>query len=308
MIVFMKETIRQLAIIGPTASGKSDLAVTIAKEIDATVLSLDSLSLYKEIDIASAKPTLLEQDGIEHLGIDLLYPNEPFDVTLFAELYRNAYARAQKKSKNLIIVGGTSFYLKILIDGISTLPTVDQETAGKIRQAMLDKDKAYKILCDLDPLYMENIALGDSYRIEKALTVFHLTGKTPTDYFRDNPPQSAIVGTLPLYRITVEKSLLRERIRKRTTGILEDGLIDEVAFLEKKYSRKPHCMKAIGIKETLDYFDGYYSRAELEEKITTNTARLAKRQTTFNRSQFGEHTALESIDLKERILKDFREK
>jgi len=236
MIAPMKETIRQLAIIGPTASGKSDLAVTIAKEIDATVLSLDSLSLYKEIDIASAKPTLLEQDGIEHLGIDLLYPNEPFDVTLFADLYRNAYARAQKKSKNLIIVGGTSFYLKILIDGISTLPAVDQETAEKIRQAMLDKDEAYKMLCNLDPLYMEKIAPGDSYRIEKALTVFYLTGKAPSNYFRGNPPQSAIVGTLPIYRITVEKSLLRERIRKRTTAMLEDGLIDEVAFLEKKYS------------------------------------------------------------------------
>jgi tRNA dimethylallyltransferase len=308
MIAPMKETIRQLAIIGPTASGKSDLAVTIAKEIDATVLSLDSFSLYKEIDIASAKLTLLEQDGIEHLGIALLYPNEPFDVTLFADLYQNAYARAQKKSKNLIIVGGTSFYLKILIDGISTLPTADKDTAKRIREAMQDKDGAYKMLCDLDPLYMEKIAPGDSYRIEKALTVFYLTGEAPSDYFRGNPPQSAIVGALPIYRITVEKSPLRERIRKRTAAMLEDGLIDEVAFLEKKYSRKPNCMKAIGIKETLDYFDGYYSRLELEEKITTNTARLAKRQTTFNRSQFGEHAAYESVELKERILKDFREK
>ena len=302
----MNETIKQLAIIGPTASGKSDLAVSIAKEIGAAILSLDSLSIYKEIDIASAKPTPAEQGGIQHLGIDLLYPDQSFDVTLFAEIYREAYTQAEAEGKNLIIVGGTSFYLKVLIDGISSLPATDEATAKRIQEAMRDKDEVYKMLDTLDSDYMKNITLGDRYRIEKALTIFYLTGKTPSRYFKENPPQSAISGTLPIYRIAVEKSLLRERIYSRTSKMLEKGLIDEVATLEKKYTRKPNSMKAIGIKETLDYLDGRYTKSLLIEKISTNTARLAKRQTTFNRSQFTEHLSLEVDGLREKILEDVR--
>lgn len=109
---------------------------------------------------------------------------------------------------------------------------------------------------------------------------------TPTAYFRDHPPASVINGSLPIYQIDIERELLRKRIGLRTVQMLKEGLIDEICMLEKKYTRSPNCMKAIGIKETLDYLDGVYDRKMLAEKITTNTARLAKRQTTFNNSQF----------------------
>ncbi|MBN2721981.1 MAG: tRNA (adenosine(37)-N6)-dimethylallyltransferase MiaA, partial [Campylobacterales bacterium] len=106
----MKKIPTQLAIIGPTASGKSALAVRLAKEINGIVLSLDSLSIYKDIDIVSAKPTILEREGIEHFGIDILSPNEPFDVTIFIELYKKVYNEALSNNTPLIIVGGSSFY------------------------------------------------------------------------------------------------------------------------------------------------------------------------------------------------------
>jgi len=101
------ENIKQLAIIGSTASGKTSLAVKVAKQLDAYILSLDSLSIYKEIDIVSAKPTKEEQDGIQHFGIDTIYPNEAFDVTTFIKLYNKVYSKCIKESKNLVIVGGT---------------------------------------------------------------------------------------------------------------------------------------------------------------------------------------------------------
>ena len=304
MMAPMNQTIKQLAIIGPTASGKSSLAVSVAKEIDAVILSLDSLSLYKEIDIASAKPTPQERAGIHHYGIDMIYPDNTFDVTLFAKLYQEAYSDAEKKGKNLIIVGGTGFYLKSLIDGISSLPPKHPTVSQKVQEAMSDRDDAYRMLSTLDPRYMHKISAGDSYRIQKALEIFYATGDTPSLYFKDNPPLPVIQGQIPLYRILTEKSHLRSRIRTRTAYMLQNGLIDEIAYLEKKYSRLPHCMKAIGIKETLMYLDGAYGKSALEEKISINTARLAKRQTTFNQSQFENHLALDIENLKKRILQE----
>jgi len=278
--------IQQLALIGPTASGKTALSIKIAQKMNAYILSIDSLSIYKEIDIVSAKPTLEEREGIEHFGLDHLYPNESFDVTTFIKLYHEVYNKASKEGKNLLIVGGTSFYLKMLIEGISTLPNISETTRNESKKHLLDLQKAYQWLHDADPEYMSKIESNDPYRIEKALHIYLETTLTPTEYFNQFPPQPTITAPLPIYQIDIERDKLRERIALRTKIMVEDGLIDEICALEKKYSRIPNCMKAIGIKETLAYLDGIYDKKLLIEKITTNTARLAKRQKTFNNSQF----------------------
>jgi len=278
--------IQQLALIGPTASGKTALSIKIAQKMNAYILSIDSLSIYKEIDIVSAKPTLEEREGIEHFGLDHLYPNESFDVTTFIKLYHEVYNKASKEGKNLLIVGGTSFYLKMLIEGISTLPNISETTRNESKKHLLDLQKTYQWLHDADPEYMSKIESNDPYRIEKALHIYLETTLTPTEYFNQFPPQPTITAPLPIYQIDIERDKLRERIALRTKIMVEDGLIDEICALEKKYSRIPNCMKAIGIKETLAYLDGIYDKKLLIEKITTNTARLAKRQKTFNNSQF----------------------
>ncbi|UFH59054.1 tRNA (adenosine(37)-N6)-dimethylallyltransferase MiaA [Sulfurovum mangrovi] len=301
MITLMNETIKQLALIGPTASGKTSLSIEIAQKMDAYILSLDSLSIYKEIDIVSAKPTEKERAGIEHFGIDHLYPDEHFDVTTFVKLYQEVYHKAMHAGKNLVIVGGTSFYLKMLIEGISDLPSVSKHVRDKTARMLKDLKETYQFLYDLDPVYMERISQSDRYRIEKALNIYLETGMTPSEYFKANPPASVIKGTLPIYRIDIEREVLRKRIALRTELMLKEGLIDEICMLEKKYTRKPNCMKSIGIKETLDYLDGVYDKAMLAEKITTNTARLAKRQTTFNTSQF-EGVIKGSVEELKRIL------
>ncbi|MEA3419905.1 MAG: tRNA (adenosine(37)-N6)-dimethylallyltransferase MiaA [Campylobacterota bacterium] len=298
-----KET-RQLAIIGPTASGKSNLAVTIAKEWNALILSLDSLSVYKEIDIVSAKPSLKEREDIPHYGIDTIYPDEPFDVTVFTKLYRTVFEKARTENKNLIIVGGTGFYLKSLIDGISPLPPLNPSLIQNIQNEMSDMEQAYRMLTDLDAEYMKRIEKNDSYRIEKALGILLATGERPSRYFEKNPPLPTIREQLPLYRIVTDKGVLRDCIAKRTEQMLNDGLINEISYLERKYSRVPNCMKAIGIRETLDYLDGKYNKNTLIEKITANTARLAKRQTTFNKSQFEDLVSLDLESLKKRIMED----
>jgi len=296
---------KQLAIIGATASGKTGASIAIASKLDAYILSLDSLSIYKEIDIASAKPTLQERQGIKHFGIDEIYPNEAFDVTQFIELYQRAYSQAQMDNRTLVIVGGSSFYLKMLIDGISDLPSISEATKTKTQEALKNLTKSYQMLLSLDSEYMSNIASNDRYRIEKALNIYFETGATPTEYFRANPPQSIIQGALPLYAIATDRAVLRERIKLRTYQMLQDGLIDEVCYLEKKYTRVPNPMKSIGIKETLDYLDGRYDKKMMIEKIITNTARLAKRQNTFNASQFEQKRVAGLEEIIATIEKDF---
>ncbi len=280
------QSIRQLAIIGPTASGKTSLAIKVAQKLNAHILSLDSLAVYKQIDIASAKPSLKERKSIRHFGIDCIYPHEHFDVTLFIRLYQDAYCICAQEKRPLIIVGGTGFYLKILSEGISQMPSVSDATKLKTKQYLRNLHLAYAFLYDLDRRFMAKIEANDRYRIEKALHIYFETSLIPTQYFMLHPPKPIITTPLPIYSIHWERKLLRDRISKRTKEMLKNGLIDEVSNLEKNYSRSLHCMNSIGIKETLAYLDGIYDRTMLCEKITINTARLAKRQNTFNNSQF----------------------
>ena len=295
------ENIKQVAIIGSTASGKTSLAVKVAKHTNAYILSLDSLSIYKDIDIVSAKPGKAEQNGIQHFGIDCIYPNEDFDVTTFIKLYNEVVEKCLKENKNLVIVGGTGFYLKMLIEGVSELPNISENTKKETNKYLTDLSKAYKLLYSLDPEYMLKIESNDSYRIEKALDIYFETRMTPSEYFSANPPIPTIRSSLPIYQIEWDRDLLRKRISLRTKIMVEDGLIDEICMLEKKYTRLPNCMKAIGIKETLAYLDGIYSKDEMINKITTNTARLAKRQKTFNNSQFDD-VIKGSIETLEQLL------
>ena len=276
---------KQIAIIGPTASGKSDLAIKVAKEIDAYILSIDSLSIYKEIDIVSAKPSKEELAEVKHFGIDVLYPNEYFSVDVFIDLYKEVLTTCKKENKNLVIVGGTSFYLKSLMQGLSPLPKIDEKTEATVNEKLKDLGAVHSLLTSLDAEYMQKIASNDSYRLEKALLIYEASGLTPTNYFKENPPKP-IIESMPVFNIEVSRELIRERISKRTAKMLEMGLIDEVCYLERKYSRKPNSMGSIGVVEVLEFLDAKIDKEQMIELISTHTAQLAKRQQTFNRTQF----------------------
>ena len=275
----------QLAIIGPTASGKSDLAIKIARNIDAHILSIDSLSIYKEIDIVSAKPSKKELDEIKHFGIDMLNPNDYFSVDTFLNLYKEIHSTCIKENKNLIIVGGTSFYLKSLLQGLSDIPKITKEISLHVQAKLKNLQECYEFLYVLDKEYMKNISPNDKYRIEKAMLIYEASKIAPSEYFRQNPPKP-VIKNLDIYNIEVDRKTLRQRIKKRTESMLESGLIDEVCNLERKYTRLPHSMNSIGIVEVLEYLDGKVSKAEMLENISIHTAQLAKRQQTFNRTQF----------------------
>ncbi|WP_200763340.1 tRNA (adenosine(37)-N6)-dimethylallyltransferase MiaA [Nitrosophilus alvini] len=295
----------EIAIIGPTASGKSDLALKIAKKHNAYILSLDSLSIYKEIDIASAKPSKEELKSVRHFGIDEIYPDEYFSVERFFDIYKEAKKEALKSDKNLIIVGGTLFYLKSMIEGISKLPKISKESIQKSAKLLKNPKAAYEFLKKIDPLFAKKITPSDRYRIEKGLNIFFETGETATDYFEKHP-RIALTKNIKIYEIDINRDILRERIAKRTKKMLQSGLIDEVAYLEKKYTRLPNPMGAIGIKETLEYLDGKLTKEELFEKICINTAKLAKRQQTFARTQFKDKISADISSLEAEIANSFQ--
>jgi tRNA dimethylallyltransferase len=288
---------KEIAIIGSTASGKTALSLELAERTNSIILSLDSLCVYKEIEIASAKPSIEERGNIIHFGIDEVFPNEEFDVVKFIELYKKTKDYAIKNEKNLIIVGGTGFYLKALIDGLS------KGVDSKIKLDISQQD-AYELLYSLDKDYMQKIEKNDRYRIEKAYAIYKETGLSPTSYFEKNP-KIAVAKDLKIFEILWDKEELKNRIAQRTKIMVNSGLIDEVIFLEKKYTREPNCMASIGIIETLEYLDGKLSKQELEEKISANTAKLAKRQNTFNKSQFLDKTSNIIENLNSDIIKYF---
>ncbi len=288
---------KELAIIGTTASGKTALSLEIANKTNSIILSLDSLCVYKEIDIASAKPTKIERGDIVHFGIDEVFPNEKFDVIEFLNLYKNAKEYAEKNMKNLIIVGGTGFYLKALVDGISD---------GLKENTNLDMslNDAYNLLYSLDKDYMQKIEPNDKYRVEKAYSIYKQSGLTPSQYFLKNP-KIALSPNLPIFEILWEKDELINRISLRTKQMIKSGLIDETIYLEKKYTRAPNCMSSIGIVETLEYLDGKLDKKSLEDKIIQNTLKLAKRQNTFNKGQFTNRVSNIIPSLNSEIIKYF---
>lgn len=287
---------KEIAIIGSTASGKTGLSLDLAHKTNSIILSLDSLSVYKEIDVASAKPTKKERGDIIHFGINEVYPDKEYDVIQFINCYKEAKEFAQNNNKNLIIVGGTGFYLKSLIEGIST---------GVDLKVKLDSNvgEIYDLLYSLDKDYMSKIKRNDKYRIEKAYAIYKKTNLTPSIYFKENP-KVPITENLKLFEILWEKEDLKKRIYQRTTQMMNDGIIDEVIYLEKKYTRKPNSMSSIGIVETLEFLDGKLDKKQLEEKIALNTIKLAKRQNTFNKGQFKRNKTSNIIEnLNSEILK-----
>lgn len=295
---------KQLAIIGPTASGKSKLALDLALTYNAVILSIDSLSIYSDINIASAKPDKEELSLVKHFGIDILRPDETASVFTFIHEYHHACSYAKDNHKNLIIVGGSSFYLKSMLDGLSHIPPIEDSVRQEASVLLNDIQNAHRFLADIDPLTMSTIASSDRYRIEKMLHLYLQTNTSPSQWFEMHPPLSVITHC-PVLNIDIDRAYLRERIALRTQLMIRDGLIDEVAQCEQLYGRSPNSMKAIGMIETIDYLDGKCSKHELIQLISTHTAQLAKRQQTFNTHQFtltGNQSVHELYSIGERLL------
>lgn len=262
----------EIALIGTTASGKTYIANALAREFNAVILSLDSLCVYKEINIASAKPSNDELKGIKYFGINLLSVEEHFNVELFIREYQKAKEFALNANLPLIIVGGTGFYLKTMIDGLSE-KTLESKSA-------LSNDEIYTLLINIDPNY--KIEKNDTYRLKKWLGIYEQTGEIPSEFLK-RTQKIGVLKDIEIYELAWDKEILKKRIQTRTKQMLDKGLLDEAKILFSQFNHKLKALNSIGLKECKEYLEGKISFNELENLITIHTAQLAKRQRTFNK-------------------------
>ncbi|WQS48070.1 tRNA (adenosine(37)-N6)-dimethylallyltransferase MiaA [Helicobacter pylori] len=272
-----------MALLGPSGSGKSALSIELAQELDAEIFSLDSLSIYKDINIASAKPSLKERKNIKHYALDYLSIDEKNNAPLFKTLLEDAIKVSQKEI--LLIVGGSSFYLKSILEGLSDTPKISGEEVVKIEREISALADPYIFLKSIDPTIAFKIHPNDTYRIHKALEIFYLTHMPPSEYFKANP-KKPFEHAISLFALHIEKIALHNNIKQRTKNMLDCGLIEEIKTLYTQYPKDSQPFKAIGVKESILFLEKRLTLKELEEAITSNTMKLAKRQNTFNKTQF----------------------
>lgn len=266
----------KFALIGTTASGKSALANALAKDLDAILLSLDSLCVYKQINIASAKPDKAELAGLDYFGLDLIDVDESFNVGLFFKEYQKAEQKAMKLDKPLIIVGGTSFYLNALMNGLSEFSFNKNLTAKN-----LSNEEIYHLMQKIDK--ESKIHANDTYRLQKWFEIYQFSKPVAPSEFLKKAQKKPLIKELDIFELVVDKELLREKIALRTKQMFQKGLLEEASFLFHHYDKDLKPLNSIGLKECGEFLRGELSKNELETLINTHTAQLAKRQRTFNK-------------------------
>ncbi|WP_034584097.1 tRNA (adenosine(37)-N6)-dimethylallyltransferase MiaA [Helicobacter pametensis] len=293
---------RLIAILGATGSGKSAFGLELAQQLNCDIFSLDSLAIYQEFDIVSAKPSKEELAQIPHHGINILKPNQANNAPLFKTLLLQAIQQSQKKQhKALLIIGGSSFYLKSIIEGLSPHPPLSTQQSQAIHKQIQSLPDPYTFLHAIDPNYP--IHPNDTYRLYRALEIYFAT-HTPPSLFFANHPREPFPHPIEKYALSIDRDLLRKRILKRTQSMLQKGLLEEIESIFKHYDYLIQPAGAIGVKECIQYLTQTPLEVlqgktppqnpkiasniqELCTLISTHTAQLAKRQSTFNRTQFG---------------------
>ena len=274
-----------IVICGPTASGKTALSIEFAKRINGEIVSADSMQIYKDMDIGSAKVTPEEADGIKHYLIDCVYPNERYSVANYKQDAKQAIEEILSKGKIPIVVGGTGLYIDSLIYEIEYKDIkINEEYRNKLEKIRKEEgiEVLYKKALEIDPQAMEKISPNDFKRITRVLEIYEATGKNKTQQEAESR-LNEIPYDYKVFAIDYDREKLYERINKRVDIMIEKGLIDEVKSLLKKYTEFPTSMQGLGYKEVKQYLEGELSKEEMIEKIKQESRRYAKRQFTWFR-------------------------
>ena len=267
-----------IAIMGPTASGKTELAIDIAEEINSKIHNVDSRQIYIDMDIGTAKPTVAQQKLVQHFLIDLCVPSIPINLHEFQSIGRTSIQKELKKRKLTLLVGGSGLYLQSLIGGLNP-PAVAPQKFLRNQLYKIDKTERHNLLKLCDPFSAEKIHPEDSIRIIRALEVFYATGKmfSKQKNLEPNPWRVLELGLNPSNLIT--------RIQRRTEKMYKKGLIEETENLIIKYGNDLKLLKTIGYGEARSIINGQINYEEALEITIKRTCQLAKRQKTWFRNK-----------------------
>ena len=280
-----------LFIVGPTASGKSALAVALAKKLNGEILSADSMLIYKGMDIGTAKPTKKERGGIPHHGFDLIPPTKSFSVFAYCQFALKTIKDIVKRDKVPIVAGGTGFYVRALLEGLSPLPgaanvairrELEREALGKGLPAL------YRRLLKLDPTRAKAIGPHNQRRIIRALEIYLVSGKRPSKSVRKTPGLRELGYRPIVIGIHRDRDALYRKINRRVDAMFRKGLVREVKRLARKKLSKT-ALQGVGYKETLDWIcdKGERSLEEVKDRIKQTTRHFAKRQWTWFKRERG---------------------
>ena len=281
----MNEKHKVIVICGPTASGKTALSIELAKKINGEIVSADSMQIYKDMDIGTAKPTKQEMGEIKHYLLDFVSPEDRYSVAQYKQDAKKAIKEIINKGKTPIIVGGTGLYVDSLIYEIEYNDIkLDEEYRKKLEKIAEEQglEELYKKAVEIDPEAMKKISQNDKKRIMRVLEIYHSTGKTKTEQEKESR-KNPVEYDYRVFAINWDREILYQRINKRVDIMVEQGLIEEVKEILNKYDKFPTAMQGLGYKEVADYLNGIYTKEEMIEKIKLETRRYAKRQLTWFR-------------------------
>jgi tRNA dimethylallyltransferase len=275
------------ALLGPTASGKSSLALELAGRLPLEIVSLDSAQVYRGMDIGTAKPSAAERARVPHHLIDLVDPDESYSAGRWREDALRTIGEILDRKKMPLLVGGTMLYYRALVGGLDELPAADATVRAEI-----DADAArrgwpalHAELAKVDAQTAQRLAPNDAQRIQRALEVWRVTGK-PLSQLQGVAASALPFALRAFALVPSDRTLLHRRIEERFDAMLEAGLIDEVKALKKKFDLSPALpsIRAVGYRQVWDYLEGKTGKAEMREHAVAATRQLAKRQLTWLRS------------------------
>ncbi len=273
-----------VVIVGPTASGKTAVSIELAKKINGEIISADSMQIYKYMDIGTAKPTLDEMQGIKHYMLDVVMPDETFNVAKYKSMAESAIEEILKKGKVPIIVGGTGLYINTLVDGIEFADVPGDE---EYRNELIEKGyregamSIYKELEKVDSESAKKIDPNNIRRVARALEIYKVTGKTKTQL--DIESRKEVKYDYRLFGMEWDRETLYNRIDLRVDKMIEAGLIDEVRNVTEKFKISNTAVQGLGYKEVIEFLNGNISYEEMIEKLKLETRHYAKRQLTWFR-------------------------
>jgi len=280
--------------MGPTASGKSPLALALARSLPVEIVSVDSAQIYRGLDIGTAKPSPAERAAVPHHLIDILDPTEAYSAARFRGDALRSMEEIGARGRIPLLVGGTMLYFKALREGLSELPESD---AGV--RARLDAEAAargwpamHEELARVDIATAARLKTGDAQRIQRALEVYRLSGKPMSQLIGRRQSAALPFRLIELALIPSDRSALHRRIEERFDSMLEQGLIEELQALRKRYplSSSLPSMRCVGYRQTWQFLDGEISREQLRDRGIFATRQLAKRQLTWLRGMHGSTT------------------
>lgn len=297
-----------IVIVGPTCSGKTSLAINLAKEFDTEIISADSRQIFKYLTIGTAKPNLLELSQVKHHFIDFLYPDEDYNVGLYERDATKIIYELIASKRIPIVVGGSGLYIKSIINGIVDVDSDDElrEELKQIREEF-GNEFLYNELKKIDPSAAETMLPSNWKRVIRAIEVFKLTGKSILEIH--NKETKTNNYNFLQFGLNWPRQILYKNIEARVDQMIENGLVDEVkSILEMNYSKKLNSLNTVGYKEIISYLDSEISLERAFELIKRNTRRYAKRQLTwFRKDERIKWFDLESFEeleiIKNKILK-----